>query len=55
MALAHVTREELSLLHAERMHEQSYLQAVTGLLKVRKQTAAARAAAVEREVDATGY
>ena len=37
LALAQVTKEEMSLLRAERMHEQSYAQAVRALQKVRKQ------------------
>ena len=44
MALASVTKEEMPLLRAERIHEQSYLQASTALLKVRGQTAAAHGA-----------
>jgi hypothetical protein len=40
-ALADATRVELPLLCAERMHEQSYTRAVNGLIKVRKQKAAA--------------
>jgi len=37
LALARVTKEEMALLRAERMHEQSYAQAVRALQKVRKQ------------------
>ena len=48
MALASVTREDMDLLHAQRLHEQSYMQATTALLKVRKQTAAARGVAQAR-------
>ena len=50
MALASVTKEEMQLLRAEQIHEQSYQRASTALLKARKQTAAARAAAA-RERD----
>ena len=39
-ALAQVTKEEMALLRAERMHEQSYDRAVNSLIKVRKQSAA---------------
>ena len=42
MALAIVCKEEMQLLRAQRIHEQSYLQAVTALLKFRKSTAASR-------------
>ena len=35
MALASVSRDEMQLLRAQRMHEQSYLQASTALMKVR--------------------
>jgi hypothetical protein len=47
MALASVTREEMQLLRAEQMHEQSYQRAATALLKARQQSAASRAAAVQ--------
>ena len=42
MALAAVTKEDMQLLRAERIHEQSFHQAATALLKVRKPTAASR-------------
>jgi hypothetical protein len=48
MALASVTQEEMNLLRAQRLHEQSYLQASTALLKVRRQTAAAHGASQAR-------
>ena len=58
-ALAQVTKEEMSLLRAERMHEQSYDRAVNALIKVRKQQrrgagpgAGAGGAAGARRVDA---
>jgi len=51
LALAQITKEEMSLLRAERMHEQSYNQAVSALLKVGKQTAALKAPLVEWERD----
>jgi hypothetical protein len=50
LALATITKEEESLLRAERMHEQSYAQAVSALRKVPKQTAASRAPAAKREM-----
>jgi hypothetical protein len=40
MALAEVTKDEMQLLRAQRMHEQSYLQASTALMKFSKQAAA---------------
>ena len=46
MALASVTREEMQLLRAEQIHEQSYHRAATALLKARQQSAASRAATV---------
>ena len=42
MALAEVTKAEMQLLRAQRLHEQSYLQASTALLKFRKQIEASR-------------
>ena len=42
MALASVTREEMQLLRAEQIHEQSYQRATAALLKARQQTAAPR-------------
>jgi hypothetical protein len=51
LALAQVTKAEMSLLRAERMHEQSYAQAVNALLKVRKQAAALRTRPAEPEID----
>jgi hypothetical protein len=39
-ALAQVTKEEMALLRAARMHEQSYDRAVKSFIKVRKQSAA---------------
>jgi len=50
MALASVSRDETQLLRAQRMHEQSYLQASTALLKVRGRTTTA---AARREHPAT--
>jgi len=50
MALASVTKDEMQLLRAQRLHEQSYLQASTALLKVRKQTGGARPAPASREI-----
>jgi hypothetical protein len=50
MALASVTREDMQLLRAEQIHEQSYQRAVTALLKARRQSAAA---APRREAQAT--
>ena len=41
MALAKPSRDDMNLIRAERIHEQSYHQAVTALLKVRKQAAPA--------------
>jgi hypothetical protein len=41
MALAKLTKDELTLLRAERIHQQAYHQAATALTKVRRQTAAA--------------
>jgi hypothetical protein len=41
MALARPSREDMNLIRAERIHEQSYHQAVTALMRVRKQAAAA--------------
>ena len=52
MALAKVYKEEMKLLRAERIHEQSYQQALNALLKVREQTAAPRPPAA-REVAET--
>ena len=54
-ALAELAREELPLLRAERMHEQSYERAVAGYRKVRKPSAVAPvpAGAARRELDAT--
>jgi len=50
MALARFTQEEMQLLRAEQIHEQSYVRATTALLRARKQSAAARApAARERD------
>ena len=40
MALANVTRDEMVLIRAERIYEQSYVRAVNALMKVRKQSAA---------------
>ena len=51
MALASVTREEMKLLRAEQIHEQSYQRAATALLKARQQSAAARAAAARERVE----
>ncbi len=48
MALAKVSRDEMELLRAQRLHEQSYLQATTALLKLRKQAAAERGPAGAR-------
>ena len=42
MALVNLTREELPLLKAEKMHEQSYARAVAAYMKVRKQNATSR-------------
>ena len=50
MALARVTREETSLLRAERMYEQSYVQAATALQKVCTQTAVSPVLAADREI-----
>jgi hypothetical protein len=52
MALASVTLQEMPILRAERMYEQSYIRTVTALAKARNQTAAARAAAARESVDA---
>ena len=51
MALAIVCKEEMQLLRAQRIHEQSYLQAVTALLKFRKSTAASRGPGAGRVLD----
>jgi len=51
LALAQVTKEEMSLLRAERIHEQSYTQAVSALGKVGKQSDVRRVAVVEWELD----
>jgi len=53
MALASVTKDEMQLLRAQRLHEQAYRQASTALLKVRKQTGASRPAPAAREIAAT--
>jgi hypothetical protein len=42
LALGSITKDEMQLLRAQRLHEQSYLQATTALLKLRKQAAAER-------------
>ena len=42
MALADVTQQDMQLVRVQRLHEQSYLQASTALLKFRKPVAAAR-------------
>ena len=52
-ALASVSKDEMSLLRAERAHEQSYLRATTALLKVRKQPGALRPAPASREIAET--
>ena len=49
-ALAEVTKDEMQLLRSQRIHEQSYQQAVTALLKVRKQPARPRVPAA-KEID----
>jgi len=48
LALARVTKEEMALLRAERMHEQSYAQAVRALQKVRKRTGPVEPEIVDR-------
>ena len=42
MALASVDKEEMALIRARRLHEQSFVQAATALTKLRKATAALR-------------
>ena len=51
MALADVTRQDMQLLRAQRIHEQSYLQASTALLKFRKPAAMSRGAAADPAFD----
>src|SRR5260370_7811476 len=51
MALAEVTKAEVQLLRAQRLHEQSYLQASTALMKFRKPAAAPRGPAAEPAYD----
>jgi len=48
MALASITKDEMQLLHAQRLHEQSYLQASTALAKLRRPSAAASGGAPGR-------
>ena len=51
MALATVSKQEMQLLRAQRMHEQPYLQAATALLKFRKSTTASRGSGAGRVLD----
>ena len=51
MALADVTRQDMQLLRAQRIHEQSYLQASTALFKFRKPAAMSRGAAADPAFD----
>jgi hypothetical protein len=50
MAVASLTKQEMPLLRARQMHEQSYQKAVTGLMNARKQPAASRVEAA-RPID----
>jgi hypothetical protein len=50
MALAAVDKEEMKLIRAQRLHEQSFVQAATALTKLRNQTAALRPAPAAREI-----
>jgi hypothetical protein len=53
-ALGKITREEQSLLRAQRLQDQAYAQAVTALEKLRRRAALSRVPAVEPEVEGRG-
>ena len=53
MALASLAKEEMPLLRAERMYEQSHERSATALMKARKQAAASRRAAAQQVDEST--